>query len=181
MNLKSFGFLTAFSTLFIASNANANLLFDIYAGGFIGGGAATVFSGDDNHTENAQAYGAVFGIDIPALRLEAEYDFLTNDISNLHVGLVNAYLKMPSTLIHPYLGVGAGMIFDGKLKDLQNVNTKNAPAYQAMAGLTFDPPVLPFKIDLEARVLYSADFYEVVNHSPDLLHYDLRFKLRYIF
>lgn len=52
--------------------ASANPVMDVYLGGTVGGGAATVFMDDDSKTQGAQSFGAIFGIDIPLLRVEAE-------------------------------------------------------------------------------------------------------------
>ena len=50
-----------------------------------------------------------------------------------------------------------------------------------MLGVTFDIPVLPLKIDAEGRALYAHNLYSIENENPDLLQYELRLKLRYIF
>lgn len=162
------------------SAANANLLFDIYAGGTVGVGAATMFADSHAHTDSAQAYGAVLGIDIPLVRIEGEYNYLNHKEMNMNVAMLNAYLKMPTAFVQPYLGAGVGMIFDGDV-DNTNIKIDDKMAYQGMLGLTFDIPVLPFKIDAEARALYANDIYKAGNVKPDMLHYDARLKIRYIF
>ncbi|MDR0727180.1 MAG: hypothetical protein LBF37_03900 [Rickettsiales bacterium] len=179
MNLKKLtGIVTLASVLGFASNANAAVVYDLYAGLTVGAGAATVFADHDNDTTGAQSFGAMFGLDIPVVRVEAEYNFLNDHDAKLHVGMANVYLKMPSVGIKPYLGVGVGGVFSGRHDD---VDAKTAAAYQGMLGLTFDMPVLPLKIDGEARVLYAPDFVKVADVKPDLLHYELRIKLRYVF
>ncbi len=179
MKLKTAGFLTAWALMLIAGNANANLLFDIYGGATVGVGAATTFADSHAHTENAQSYGAFLGIDLPIFRVEAEYDYLHQPDINMHLGMVNAYAKMPSLAIMPYLGVGVGAMFDGDAPN--GISLDTTMAYQAMLGLTFDLPVLPFKIDAEARALYTPDIFDENGITPDVLHYDARIKLRYIF
>lgn len=179
MKLKTVSILTALIVM-SAGSANANLLFDIYAGGTIGVGAATVFADDHAHTDNAQSYGAVLGIDIPLARVEAEYNYLNHQDMNMNVAMLNAYLKMPTAFVQPYIGAGVGMIFDGDV-DNTNINIDDKMAYQGMLGLTFDIPVLPLKIDAEARALYAPDIYKIDDIKPDVLHYDARVKLRYIF
>lgn len=159
--------------------ANANLLYDIYGGLTVGGGAATQFAKHDAHTNAAQSYGAVFGVDVPIIRIEAEYNYLNDDDARAHVGLVNAYAKMPSTVVHPYIGAGIGAIFGGHADD--DIKLSHTAAYQGMLGLTFDVMILPIKVDAEARALYAPNFYTAENIKPDLLHYDLRLKLRYTF
>lgn len=182
MKLKSAVLLTAFSTLFLTAGANAGLLIDPYLGVTVGAGGAAVFLQDQTLTENAQSYGAVVGMDIPLFRIEAEYDYLNNSLLFMHTGMVNAYFKIPSAVIHPYIGVGAGMVFDGETKDMISLKIKDDFAYQGMLGLTFDLPVIPFNIDAEARVLYVPDAYVYLSgNEPDILHYDLRLKLRYVF
>ncbi len=170
--------MTVISAL-VAGPASANILFDIYAGGTVGMGGATVFA--DGHTESdgAQSYGAVVGVDIPAFRFELEYDYLNDNDATMHVGMLNAYFKVPSLVVKPYLGVGVGTIFAG---DYGHIDIDTSAAYQGMLGLTFDIPVAPIKIDAEARALYAPNIFETVDDiKPDILHYDLRLKLRYVF
>lgn len=178
MKLKTAGLLTAATIFGFSANANAGLVWDLYAGATVGAGAVTTFADDENHTDAAQSYGAMFGIDLPLLRFEAEYNYLNDDKATMHLGMINAYFKMPSTIIMPYAGVGVGTIFGG---DFGNFDIKSRPAYQGMLGITFDMPVLPLKFDVEGRVLYAADVVKVANFEPDILHYDLRLKLRYVF
>lgn len=180
MKLKTAGASVLAFALFMTANANANALFDLYAGATVGAGAQTLFAHDENKTDSAQSYGAVIGIDIPLLRFELEYDYLNSKDVQLHLGMINGYLKMPTAIIQPYLGVGIGSIFDGSL-DIPDIAVEKVLAYQGMLGLTFDIPVLPIKIDAEARALYAPDFYKIGDNQPDMLHYDLRLKLRYVF
>lgn len=178
MKLKYVGILTIVSIIFSVANANAGALFDLYAGATIGAGAATMFLDDKNETHSAQSYGAVIGLDIPVFRFELEYDYLNQESINLHLGMINAYAKMPTPVIQPYLGLGAGNVFGGKIGDIE---IDSVTAYQGMLGVTFDIPVLPLKIDAEGRALYIHDLYTIANESPDLLQYEIRLKLRYIF
>lgn len=179
MKLKSAGFLTAATLLLAAGNANANLLFDVYAGATAGVGGATLIADHHHNSDAAQAYGAVLGLDIPLVRAELEYDYMTAGDLKMHVGMVNAYLKMPTVLVQPYLGAGIGMVFDGDAGHGVNVDT--TMAYQGMLGLTFDIPVLPFKIDAEARALYADNIFDAAGKNTDVIQYDGRIKLRYIF
>lgn len=179
MKLKYAGILTALPMmLFFETGANAGALFDLYAGATIGAGAATMFADGNDHTTSAQSYGAVVGIDIPVLRFELEYDYLNADSAKLHLGMINAYAKMPSTVVHPYLGIGIGNVFGGKDGEIE---LDSAVAYQGMLGVTFDIPVLPLKVDAEGRALYTPNLYDIANVQPDLLQYEIRLKLRYIF
>lgn len=178
MKLKYAGILTAISTIFSINSANAGALFDLYAGATVGAGAATMFLEEENDTHSAQSYGAVVGLDIPVFRFELEYDYLQTDGANLHLGMINIYGKMPTPVIQPYIGVGAGNVFGGKYND---IDVESVMAYQGMLGVTFDIPVLPIKVDAEGRALYAPNLYDVANVKPDLLQYELRLKLRYIF
>ena len=178
MKLKYAGILTIVSIIFSGANANAGALFDLYAGATIGAGAATMFLENKDETHSAQSYGAIVGLDIPVLRFELEYDYLNQDSANLHLGLINAYVKMPTPVVQPYLGVGIGNIFGGKIGEIE---IDSVTAYQGMLGVTFDIPVLPLKIDAEGRALYAHNLYSIENENPDLLQYELRLKLRYIF
>lgn len=179
MKLKTAGLLTLATLLGAGTNANAAMLYDIYAGLTLGAGGMTIFSGDNTDSVSSSAYGAVIGMDIPLVRLELEYNYLNPSDAHMHVGMINAYFKMPSTVIKPYLGIGVGTVFNGKVDDAYDI--RNSAAYQGMLGITFDPPVIPFDIDVEGRVMYAPDVYEVANAKPDFLQYDLRLKLRYIF
>ena len=50
-----------------------------------------------------------------------------------------------------------------------------------MAGITLDLPVAPIKFDIEGRILYANNLYEIADKLVDIMHYDARLKLRYIF
>lgn len=179
MKLKYTGFFFFVSTILTATTANANLLLDPYVGAVVGAGGQTVFIDDENHSESAQAYGAVIGLDVPILRAELEYNYMNNQGTKLNIGLFNIYAKMPAAMIHPYIGVGVGATFSSKFSNMKMEDS--VAAYQGMLGITFDVPVLPIKVDAEARALYIPDIYTLENQKPDLLHYDLRVKLRYVF
>ena len=166
------------SCIGIAGAANAGTITDFYAGATMGAGAATVFAGGNNSTDTAMSYGVMAGLDIPLIRVEAEYNYLHDADANMNIGMVNAYFKMPSTVIMPYLGIGLGSMFSGSSGD---VNLDATAAYQGMLGLTFDLPALPIKIDVEGRALYIPNVFAAGNVRPDILHYDARIKLRYVF
>ncbi len=178
MKLKYASFLTAFFIIFYGLNANAGTLFDLYAGATIGAGAATTFFNSEQETHSAQSYGAIIGIDIPVFRFELEYDYMQPNNANLHLGMINAYAKLPTPIINPYLGIGIGNVFGGKAGE---IDIDSVTTYQAMLGATFDIPVLPIKIDAEGRALYAHDLYNIESVNHDLLQYELRLKLRYIF
>lgn len=180
MKLKTSIFLTTIIAATSTTTSYANPVWDLYAGLTIGAGAQTVFADHKDETNAAQSFGALFGIDVPAFRFEAEYNYLNESDVYANVALVNAYFKMPSTVIKPYLGVGAGVMFSGK-NDKANIDFDTTAAYQAMLGVTLDVPALPFKFDVEARAMYLPDIYDAAGIKPDVLHYDARVKMRYIF
>ena len=106
----------------------ANPVWDLYAGATVGAGAQTVFADDHDATNAAQSFGAMFGVDIPAFRIEAEYNYLNETDTYAHLALVNAYFKMPSTVIKPYLGLGVGIMMNGK-NEKYDVKFDTTPAY----------------------------------------------------
>lgn len=181
MQLKTFGILT--TTIIMGMGAaNANPIWDIYMGATVGAGGVTIFADNNDKTYASQTFGAMFGIDIPAFRFEGEYNYLRASDFNTNLAMVNAYFKMPSTVIKPYLGLGVGASFSGDydVKDIKS-SMKTTAAYQGMLGLTMDLPALPLKFDIEGRVLYAPDIFSKFDVKPDLLHYDARLKLRYVF
>lgn len=183
MNTKSFGILTATTIMLTGGVANANLLFDIYAGGTYGLGGYTLFADDDHISKSAQTYGAILGMDIPLFRIELEYNFLDSDKFETNLGMVNGYFKIPTPVLKPYIGAGIGTTFSGKYKptSLPHINIDNAMAYQGMLGITLDLPVIPFNIDIEGRVLYAPNAFKITRNDTDILQYDGRIKLRYVF
>lgn len=179
MKLKYGAMLGAALIAFSAADARANLLFDAYIGATAGVGGVSTFIDHDTHSDMAQSYGAVIGLDIPLVRIEGEYNYLSDKDIKAQIAMANAYLKMPLILISPYIGAGVGMTFDDDAG--HHIDIDSTIAYQGMLGVTFDIPVLPFKIDAEARALYIPDAFSVDSHDADILHYDIRAKLRYIF
>ena len=174
MNIKSFGILTAATIMLSAGAANANILFDIYAGATYGIGGYTLFADDNDISKSSQSYGAVLGMDIPMFRVELEYNYLDSDALTASLGLVNAYFKLPLPVIKPYIGAGIGYTFDTKYSSIE---TEDTMAYQGMLGATLNLPVLPFNVDVEGRVLYAPD----IMPDIDLLQYEGRIKARYVF
>lgn len=160
--------------------AIANPLWDLYAGASIGVGANAVFTDGKTETNSAQSFGALVGLDVPLVRIEAEYNYINESDARTQLALMNAYLKMPSAVVMPYFGVGAGIMFEGK-DDVANVKFDTGMAYQGMIGITLDVPVLPLKFDIEGRALYIPDVAKVGTEKPDVLHYDARAKIRYVF
>lgn len=157
------------------SGANANALWDLYAGGAIGVGGNVVWDGGDHlDTRGAQTYGAVVGFDFPLIRIEGEYGYINSDGVSAHTAMANGYLKMLTTLLVPYIGVGFGAAFGGDLDG-------GTDAYAAMLGVTFDTEILPLKFDIEGRALYLPNFTEIAGHQPDMLNYQARVKIRYVF
>jgi len=167
-------------TMATGAPAFAASAFDLYSGILFGVGAETTFIGNASDTRSAQSFGAVFGIDLPAFRIDAEYNYLNSSDSHASVAFVNAYFKMPSTVIHPYAGVGVGIEFAGK-NDKHNFDFDAAAAYQGIFGVTIETPALPLKFDVEGRAVYIPDIAKFNGQYPDLLHYDARIKIRYMF
>ena len=188
MKINSISIISVMAAAIATTNVNAGTVADFYAGVMVGAGAHTIFANNDSKTDSSMLAGALIGVDIPLLRVEAEYNYLNSSDFNTNSAMLNAYLKMPSTVIMPYAGVGLGMVFGGKYEITDSgVTTKfdldSVPAYQGMLGITFDLPLLPVKFDLEGRALYAPDIYKVeaTNTTPDLLEYNARIKVRYIF
>ena len=183
MKTKSLGILTATAIMMSAGAANAGLLVDFYAGGTYGVGGQTLFMDDDHESMSAQSYGAFFGMDLPLVRIEGEYNYTNSDDMHLNLALVNAYLKLPTPVITPYIGAGVGTTFYSQyhLTNHTNIDIEDAIAYQGMLGVTFDLPLMPITIDVEGRVLYANDIFEYNVKDNDLLHYEGRLKIRYEF
>ncbi len=179
MKLKTSIILTALTGL-VATPAIANPVWDLYAGATIGVGAETTFIDNENDTASAQSFGAMFGIDVPAFRIEAEYNYLKQSDAHANLALANAYFKIPSTVVKPYVGVGVGIVFDGE-NEKAHVDFETSAAYQGMLGVTLDVPALPLKFDIEGRALYMPDICKVGTDEPDILHYEGRLKVRYVF
>ena len=182
MKLNSKIFLSTVLATTIAGAAHANPVIDVYAGGMFGVGGTAMYLDKHHQNEAAQSFVAVFGIDIPLLRLEAEYNHLVNDEFSTNDAMLNAYFKMISTMIHPYIGVGVGSVFGGHIDDTNiTYDIKSSVAYQGMLGLTFDILALPVNFDIEGRAMYAPNFVEIGTAKPDMLQYDARLKVRYVF
>ena len=180
MKLNYTSCLVAATLLFAGTNANANMLYDIYAGATAGFGGMAMISDDDHADWSAQSYGAIAGIDLPVVRFEAEYNYLTSDKIDMHLAMGNAYVKLPGlVVVNPYIGVGIGAMIDADAKNHVDIDT--TMAYQGMLGATFNIPTLPIKIDIEGRALYMPELYSIGHDDVDGLQYDARVKLRYIF
>lgn len=183
MKLKSVGILTVAGIMTSAISANANPLFDIYAGATLGFGGSMNIIDDHHYDHGAQSYGAIIGIDLPLFRIEGEYNHLAGYDTDVNLGMVNAYFKLPSPVLKPYFGAGLGATFESKYepKNAPHIDMASAVTYQGMAGLTVDLPMTPIKFDIEARALYANNIFKIKDTKADLVHYDIRAKLRYIF
>ena len=184
MKINSLSIISVLSVLASASTANAGVVMDFYVGAMAGAGGQTLFTKDAHKSSSSRLVGAVAGIDIPVFRLEAEYNYLDSDELNTNSGMLNAYFKVPSTIVMPYIGAGIGTVFGGK-HTIDNVKYKldSTAAYQGMLGATIDILAVPIKFDVEGRVLYAPDIYKIngTNTTPDLMEYNARVKMRYIF
>jgi histidinol-phosphate aminotransferase len=87
----------------------------------------------------------------------------------------------PSYSLYKTLAAIRDVKWVGSPTDATEIDIDDAVAYQGMLGLTFDMPVMPFNIDLEGRVLYAPDMFEIAELKPDFLQYEGRVKLRYVF
>ena len=180
MKLKTSIILCTVVGMVSGASAFADSAWDLYVGATVGAGAETIFADDKNSTDPAQSFGAMFGIDLPAFRVEAEYNYLGKKDVHSHLAFMNAYFKMPSTVIKPYMGIGLGLLIDGEDKEF-HADMDTSVAYQGMLGVTLDVPGLPCKFDIEGRAVYIPDVYEIGDIEPDILHYDARVKIRYLF
>lgn len=183
MKIKSLGFLTTAAIMLSCGAANANVLFDVYAGGTYGIGGHTLFMDGEHVSDSATSYGAVVGMDIPLFRFELEYNYMDADAYRMNAGFINAYFKVPTPIVKPYIGAGIGSTFDSKYipLDTASITIDDAMVYQGMLGITLDIPVLPVDIDVEGRAMYAPDIFKSAGIEPDLLQYEGRVKLRYIF
>lgn len=172
--------LSTLIVIFSLSNLNAGLLWDFYSGVTVSKGKTIITRKNDfNKKSNSMSYGGVFGVEIPIFRLEAEYNNLDINNSNLGIGFLNAYLKMSLPIIKPYVGVGYGKVLYNKNRNFLN----NKSVYQGMIGATLDTPVIPFNVDFELRG-FDAPFYDynnIINKKMHFVNYDLRLKARYVF
>ncbi|MBO7644873.1 MAG: outer membrane beta-barrel protein [Alphaproteobacteria bacterium] len=190
MKINSISLISVLSTLSIMSVANASVVAEFYAGGMVGAGGQTLFTSDKHDSKTSRLVGAIIGVDIPVFRIEGEYNYIDSDYLDTNSVMLNAYLKVPSTVIMPYIGAGIGTVFGGKheITDTDtgiktNYTINSTAAYQGMLGATIDILAIPIKFDVEGRVLYAPDIYkiEAINASPDLMEYNARIKMRYIF
>jgi opacity protein-like surface antigen len=183
-------FLAAAFSLFAAASAHAGLVLDIYAGATASGGYGYLHLPDNsplgnNIKSSYHTYGAVVGIDIPYLRAEAEYNYLTGRDANLHAGMINGYFKwLPTPIIKPYIGAGFGMIFGGDLKgQAGDADAETSPAIQGMIGLQIEIPATHLTADVEYRLLYADRIYTYQGTDDQIAYIqsDIRLKLRYAF
>ena len=188
MKINSISLISLVSTLTCASVANAGVIADFYIGGMAGVGGQTMFADHKNSSDASAVFGGIAGMDLPILRIEAEYDYFTASDFDTNAAMANLYAKLPTTIILPYIGGGFGMVFGGDNKITKDgVVTKydidSTVAYQAMLGATLDILTLPIKFDIEGRVLYAPNLYkiEATGSTPDMLQYNVRAKVRYIF
>ena len=184
MKINSLSIISVLSVLTCATAANAGVVADFYVGGMVGAGGQTLFNKDTNKTSASRLLGAVAGVDIPVFRIEAEYNYIDSSELNAQIGMINAYAKVPSTLIQPYFGAGIGTIFSGKHEiDTVKFDLDTVAAYQGMLGATIAILAVPLKFDIEGRVLYAPDIYKIAGTdvTPDLMEYNARIKMRYVF
>lgn len=187
MKIKSIFLISTIVLTTTAANAGTPIA-DFYVGAMLGAGGQSIFSSGNNKTDSSMLAGAMLGVDIPLFRIEGEYNYIDSSDLSTNSAMLNAYFKVPSTLIQPYFGAGVGMVFGGtyslKTNEVKtNYDIKSTAGYQGMLGATIELPVLPVKFDIEGRVLYAPNIFEIPldNKTPDMLQYNGRIKVRYIF
>ena len=169
------------------ANANAGVAFDLYTGATAGIGGQRFTVDDTTKRYSAQSYGVVAGIDVPFVRIEGEYNYMDGEKIDVQTGFLNAYVKIPGMVIlTPYVGGGIGMVWKVDIDDSLGIGKYDQAGkaiYQGMLGATFDIPTLPFKIDVEGRVMYASKLVDVIamDKTASGTHYDARIKLRYVF
>ena len=189
MKINSLPVISTLAVLTFGTAANAGVIADFYIGGMVGAGGQTLFTKDTHKSSgSSMLLGGIVGVDIPAFRIEAEYNYIDSNDIDTNSAMLNAYFKVPSTLIQPYIGAGIGMLFSGNHTiNNEGIETKysidSTAAYQAMLGATIDILAIPLKFDIEGRALYAPDIYkiEATDTTPDLLEYNVRVKMRYMF
>ena len=186
LNYKSI--LTAATLMVVAANANAGVAFDLYTGATAGIGGERFTAADHTEKDSAKSFGAIAGMDIPFVRLEAEYNYMDGADVDTQIAMLNAYVKMPGmVIVTPYVGGGIGMVLDVDVsKDLLpfDYDESGKAVFQGMLGATLDIPTLPFKIDVEGRIMYAPKLIDIaapVDDTASATHYDARVKLRYVF
>lgn len=190
MKINSISLISFVSALTCASVANASVVADFYIGGMVGAGGQTIFTAHEHDSSTSRLLGGIIGVDIPVFRLEAEYNYIDSKDLDTNSVMVNAYFKVPSTIIMPYIGAGIGTVFGGKheitdtdtgIKNRYDIHS--TAAYQGLLGATIDILAVPIKFDVEGRVLYAPDIYKIdaIDAAPDLMEYNARVKMRYIF
>ena len=187
MKLNYASFLTAGALMVMGANANAGVAFDLYTGLTAGLGGQRFEVGDDHKSESAKSFGFIAGVDIPFVRVEAEYDYLDGKHADIQMSTINAYVKMSSMpVLTPYIGGGIGLVWNVDVnKDFLpfNYDESGKAIFQGMLGATFDIPAIPFKVDVEGRIMYAPKLIDIatINETASGTYYDARVKLRYIF
>ena len=181
LNYKSV--LTAATLMVVGTNANANMVWDLYAGGSLGLGGMAMYSDEHEDDWSARSYSATLGISLPVVRFEAEYNYLASSRMDMQAIMGNAYVTLlGAAVVNPYIGVGVGAVFDYDYDhERYDIDTETTIAYQGMLGMTFNIPTLPIKIDLEGRAMYMPEIYSWQDESVDAMYYDARLKLRFVF
>ena len=180
--------LTATTLAFAGANANAGVAIDWYTGVTAGTGYQVAKADNTTFKGSAKSYGAVAGFDIPFVRVEAEYNYTHGKVAEVQTGMLNAYAKMPGLgVVMPYIGAGIGMVFDVDVHENKtgsfDYKESGKPMYQGMLGVTLNIPTLPFKVDVEGRVMHTQKLIDISTYDVTANNtlYDARVKLRYIF
>jgi len=139
MKINSLSLISTLAVLSCVSSANAGVIADFYVGGMVGAGGQTLFTKDKHDNSTSKLLGAIAGMDIPVFRIEAEYNYIDSSDLSTNAAMLNAYFKVPSTIILPYIGGGVGMVFGGE-------NTMTAGAIET-------------KYDIDSTAAYQGMFW----------------------
>ena len=185
--MKKIFYLISFASCLFVFQARAKMI-DIYAGLELSAGQNIAFipsnsvtGSSDEISKSANSYGMFFGVEMPAIRVELEYQYLNSKSVDLNALMLNGYYKfLPGPMVSPYIGAGVGTAFSGNYGDEA---TDTSTAFQAMLGLQVSFPTTPIYLDIEARGFYANDIYEIptTDKTIGFLQYDVRAKLRYLF
>lgn len=176
--------LAIFGVVAAAAFANpASAIIDPYFGASIGTGSAfsTSSSGDGI---DINSVGVQVGVDVPFVRAEAEYNYVVGDDFSANLGMINIYLEpmLPVLpILSPYLGVGAGRMFDTEISDLKFSDTS---AYQVMLGTGLSLPEFPIRFDVEGRFVGTGKIKPNAfpeDKGENMGIFDIRIKANYMF
>jgi hypothetical protein len=178
---KSLLSLAVLGAAFAASNADAFVV-DPYLG--VSAGLWGEVKPEGGESLSMNTFGAQFGLDIPFVRGEVEYNYVSTSELTTNAWFINAYLKpMPGLPIFtPYIGGGIGSLFGTKLDIMPSLDFDAAAAYQGMIGTDVSILAIPVDFTAEFRVVYSPELKaEKFGALEDLVITEFRVKASYQF